>query len=74
MDKKYLTEENYKKGKGFLKVIALVIILCGVLVGGSLILKGISKSKSVDSAYSEESKQSKIDNLNQQITEEKTKL
>lgn len=74
MEKKYLTEENYKKGKEFLKVIAFVIILCGVLVGGSLILKGISKSRNIDSAYSEELKQSKIDNLNQQINKEKTKL
>ena len=40
-NKKYLTEENYERGKKKLKTIALVILILGILIGGSLILTGI---------------------------------
>lgn len=46
--KKYLTEENYQKSKKKIKVIALVILLCGLVIGGGLIGYGIIRVSKVD--------------------------
>ena len=46
-DKKYLTEENYEKGKNKIKNIALIILIVGILLGGSLIVTGIIKTNDV---------------------------
>lgn len=58
MDKKYLSEEKYKKGKNILKTIALIILLIGLCVGFYFILKGfiISNSKEKSNLDSYESK------------------
>ena len=42
--KEFLTEENYEKGKKKLKTIALVILIVGWVIGGSLIATGLIKS------------------------------
>ena len=68
--KEYLTEENYEKGKKKLKTIALIILVIGLLIGGSLIASGLIKQSKVNSKYSEESKLS----VSQQLETEKQNL
>ena len=71
--KEYLTEENYEKGKKKIKTIALVILIVGVLIGGSLIVTGLVKQGNTNSQYSEESKANKAEQLEaekQKLTEE----
>ena len=43
--KEFLTEENYERGKKKLKTIALIVLIVGIMLGGSLIVTGIIKSK-----------------------------
>ncbi|MBO5096598.1 MAG: hypothetical protein J6B98_06965 [Bacilli bacterium] len=72
-NKKYLTEENYESGKKKIKTIALIILIVGVLIGGSLIVTGLVKQGQTNSQYSEESKNNKKDQLEkekQQLTQE----
>lgn len=71
--KEFLTEENYERGKKKLKTIALVILIVGVLIGGSLIVTGLVKQGQTNSQYSEESKNNKKEQLEQekqQLTQE----
>ncbi len=69
-NKKYLTEENYERGKKKIKIIALIILILGLLIGGSVIGIGIKKQSNVNDNYSESSKQS----LSEQIVIEKENL
>ena len=62
--KEYLTEENYEKGKKKIKIIAIIILLLGLLLGGSLIGLGIVKNNKIDSNYSEDSKMKISEKLN----------
>jgi len=55
-NKKYLTEENYEKGKKKLKTVALIILILGIIIGGILIATGFVKQGKVNSNYSEENK------------------
>lgn len=68
--KKYLTEENYKRGKKKIKTIALVILVVGLLIGGSLIATGLMKQEKVNSQYSEDNKTT----ISQQLETEKQNL
>ena len=61
--KEYLNEENYQRGKKKLTTIALIILVVGVLIGGSLITVGLIKQSKVNSQYSEESKAGKAEQL-----------
>ena len=70
MVKKYLTEENYERGKRKVKGIALVILVLGLLIGGSFIFVGFNKQNKVNSNYSSNSKQS----LEDQLASEKQNL
>jgi len=54
--KKYLNEERYQKTKSKLSKLALVILLIGLLVGGSLIATGLIKQSKINSKYSQENK------------------
>ena len=45
--KEFLTEENYERGKKKVIIIALIILIVGILLGGSLIAIGIIKSNEV---------------------------
>ena len=69
-NKKYLTEENYERGKKKLKAIALVILVIGLLIGGSLISTGLMKQSKVNSQYSEENQAS----VSNQLATEKSNL
>lgn len=68
--KKYLTEENYEKGKRTLKIIALCILIVGFLVGGGLIATGVMKQNEINSKYSDESKAK----ISEQLDTEKQNL
>lgn len=71
--KEFLTEENYQKGKKKLTKIALIILVVGILIGGSLIVTGLIKQSRINSQYSEENKTSKLEQLEsekQKLTEE----
>lgn len=68
--KKYLTEENYEKGKKKLKIIALIVFLIGFLIGGSLIATGLIKQGKINLEYSKENKE----NLSKQLETEKQNI
>ena len=70
MEKKFLNEENYQKTKKKIKVIAAIILIVGILIGGSLIATGLMKQSKVNSQYSEESKT----NISQQLEIEKQNI
>lgn len=69
-ERKYLNEENYQRGKKKVMTIALIVLIIGLLIGGSLIFTGIKKQSDVNSKYSSESKTS----INEQLAIEKQKL
>ena len=62
-ERKYLNEEKYQKNKKKISMIALIILLIGLLVGGGLIFVGINKQSKVNTQYSEENKQELKDKL-----------
>ena len=68
--KEFLSEENYERGKKKIKTIALIILIVGVLIGGSLIVTGLMKQGKINSQYSEDNKT----NLSQQLETEKQNL
>ncbi|MGN1378960.1 MAG: hypothetical protein ACI4XR_00970 [Bacilli bacterium] len=68
--KEILTEENYLKGKKKIKSISLIILVIGLLLGGSLIITGIVKQNAVNEKYSEKSKAKEL----QQLENEKQQL
>ena len=70
MNKEFLTEENYERGKKKVKMVALISLILGLLIGGGLIATGVIKSSN---ASSKEEIQSKIDTLNSELGILKTK-
>ena len=54
--KKYLTEENYERVKRKFKLIALVVLIVGLLLGGGIIIIGLVKRNNINLKYSEENK------------------
>ena len=68
--KEFLTEENYEKGKKKLKMVAIIVLVMGLLVGGSLITVGILKQSKTNSNYSEDT----IKKLQNDIEVEKVNL
>jgi hypothetical protein len=73
-NKEYLNEERYQKNRKKVAIGALIVLILGLLIGGFLIAKGISNIKNANNTYTEENKQTKINNLNDQINTEKTNL
>ncbi len=75
--KEFLTEENYERGKKKVMTIALIVLVLGLLIGGSLIATGIIKSSQVQTASSSERSketiQSEIDSLNSELATLKAK-
>ena len=75
--KEFLTEENYERGKKKVVTIALIVLVLGLLIGGSLIATGIIKSSQVETtsstARSKETIQSEIDSLNSELATLKAK-
>lgn len=70
MEKKYLTEENYEKGKKKIKTLALIVLIVGLLIGGNFIGVGIKKQKDVNNNYSDSNKQT----IKEQLATEKENL
>ena len=68
--KEFLTEENYERGKKKLKMIAIIVLVIGLLIGGSLITVGILKQSKTNSNYSEDT----IKKLQNDIEAEKVSL
>ena len=68
--KEFLTEENYERGKKKLKMIAIIVLVIGLLIGGSLIIVGILKQSKTNSNYSEDT----IKKLQNDIEAEKVNL
>ena len=68
--KEFLTEENYERGKKKLKMIAIIVLVIGLLIGGSLITVGILKQSKTNSNYSEDT----IKKLQNDIEAEKVNL
>lgn len=75
--KEFLTEENYERGKKKVITIALIVLVLGLLIGGSLIATGIIKSSHVETtsstARSKETIQAEIDSLNSELATLKAK-
>ena len=67
---KQVKEENYKKNKKKATAITLVVLIIGILIGGSLIVTGLKKQHDVNLKYSEDNKSK----LSQQLATEKQNL
>ena len=69
--KEFLTEENYERGKKKVTTIAIIVLVLGLLIGGSLIATGIIKSSQVKTVSStersKETIQSEINSLNSEL-------
>ena len=55
--KEYLTEENYQKTKGKISKIAVIVLIIGILIGGSIITMGIFKQSKINHKYSKENQE-----------------
>ena len=66
----YLNEEKYQRTKKKINNIAKIVLLIGILIGVSLILKGVNYQKDINEKYSDESKLS----ITEQIENEKQNL
>lgn len=66
MEKKYLNEETYRKGKKGLTIAAIVVIAIGLLIGGFLIFNGINKANGTGEKTVEELKKEKS-KLNEEL-------
>lgn len=71
MEKKdYLNEETYQKNKKKITKLALIVLIIGILIGGSLIATGLIKQRNINLQYSDESKS----NISKQLETEKQNL
>lgn len=59
----FLNEENYQRSKKKIASIALIILIAGILLGGSLITVGLVKQGKINDQYSEGSKLAKAEQL-----------
>lgn len=66
----HLDEATYQKNVKIIKRLSFIILLIGILIGGSIILLGITKQRSVKIEYSEENKEM----IRQKIETEKKTL
>lgn len=77
-NKKYLNEEKYQKAEKTITLIAVLVLVVGLCVGGLLIFKGVAKpntSKVEDLKVELETKRSELEaKLNESLTAEKQKL
>lgn len=74
---KYLNEESFQKTKGKVIRLALIVLICGVLLGGGLITIGIKSAKGVDSKSNNRTEkviQADIDKLNTELITLKAQL
>lgn len=66
-DRKYLNEEMYLKNKKRLTSLAVIVLIIGLLIGGSLVGTGIVKYTNINSQYSDNA----LADLNSQLDAEK---
>ena len=57
--KEYLTEKNYNKGKKIIMLIALLVLVEGLTIGGFLIYKGINEKQKIDNTTNEQAEKDK---------------
>ena len=57
--KEYLTEKNYNKGKKIIMLIALLVLVVGLTIGGFLIYKGINEKQKIDNTTNEQAEKDK---------------
>ena len=57
--KEYLTEKNYNKGKKIIMLIALLVLVVGLTIGGLLIYKGINEKQKIDNTTNEQAENDK---------------
>lgn len=75
--KEYLSEERYQKNKRHIIVGAIIVLIIGLLLGGSLIAIGLSKQSKINANYSEANKESlsnKLETEKQSLISSKEKL
>lgn len=71
---KYLSEESYQKSKNKTKRISTIILIVGLLIGISLITLGVMEKLKINSEYSLENKQNRIDEIESKIEIKETEL
>ena len=57
--KEYLTEKNYNKGKKIIMLIAFLVLVVGLTIGGFLIYKGINEKQKIDNTTNEQAEKDK---------------
>lgn len=57
--KEYLTEKNYNKGKKIIMLIALLVLVVGLTIGGLLIYKGINEKQKINNTTNEQAEKDK---------------
>ena len=78
MSNEYLNEQKYQQSNKKVKMVALIILLVGILIGGSLIITGAVKMSTVGEAETEDVRteediQTEIDALNDELVPLKAK-
>lgn len=73
-EKRFLNEENYQKSKNKIIMIAVIVLIIGVLIGGSLIAVGLSKKAKTNSEYSDNNKATELKNLEEEKNKISTEL
>lgn len=73
----FLNEENYQKGKKKIIAVAVIVLVLGLLLGGSLIATGIIKSSKAETKKenprTKEVVQAEIDEINNELATLKSK-
>ena len=72
--KEYLNEKKYQDNNKKISNIAKLILFGGILIGGALIVFGITKSNENKELYSEENRQKEITRIENEIEKEKYNL
>ena len=67
--KEYLNEENYQKNKKKIKIVATLVLIIGLLIGGGLIATGLTKNSQAKLSVEEINEvQTEIDSYNTQLS------
>lgn len=76
-NKTYLNEERYQKNKKKITKVSLIVLILGLLIGGSLIATGLIKQGKINDKYSESSRAQQTQKLEaekQNVLTSKTQL
>ena len=61
--KEFLSEERYQKNKKKILGVALIVLIIGLVIGGSLIATGLIKQGKINDKYSDSSKATQLEKL-----------